>query len=438
MSGPQLAPGVRRVGARLLVGGTPARVLQLTPAGSAALDAVLGGTSHPQACALRARLLERGLLLLPPGSPRLDELTLVVPVRGSLAQVRRVLAGVPPGVPVVVVDDGSTPPLELPVPVVRHDRSRGPAAARNAGLAQVRTALVAFVDADVALPAGALERLTGHLADERVVAAAPRVRSDPAPGAAGILEQQLGALDQGAQPAEVRRGAKVSHVPSAVLVVRTAVVRDLGGFDERLQVGEDVDLVWRFGERGAVRYDPAVVVRHAPRARLGIALRRRYDYGTSAAPLDRRHPGRLRHLRLSRFLALPWAAALLHPAAGVAAAAGLIALAPRRLPLLPAAEARRVAVRGLHVSSGAVGRYAVRPGFPLTAAALLLSPHVRRVAPLLVTAYVAGSLDRLRAGPARDLPVRAVLHVIEDLVYSAGVWRGAVAERRWRVLLPGL
>lgn len=438
MSTPQLVPRVRRVGPQLLVGGAPLRVLRLTAAGGAALDALLTGMPHPGVPALRARLLAAGMLLLPPGAARLDEVTVVVPVRGPLRSVRRVLAGVPESVGVVVVDDGCEPPLELPgVTLVRHARSRGPAAARNAGAAEVRTSLVAFVDADVSMPPGSLERLTGHFADERVVAAAPRVTSDPATGLVGVLEEQLCALDQGPVPAEVQRGSAVSYLPSAVLLVRISVLQEVGGFDEQLHVGEDVDLVWRLGARGSVRYDPEVVVRHAPRIRLGAALRRRYDYGTSAGALDRRHPGRLRHVQVSPSSVLPWAAALLHPAAGVAAVVGLLVVAPGRLPVLPTAQARRVAAAGQWVSFGAVGRYAVRPAWPLTAA-LMLSPRVRRLGPVLAVAYAAGSCSRLRRGPVQDLPARVLLQVLEDVAYSTGVWGSALEERRWRVLLPGL
>jgi GT2 family glycosyltransferase len=123
-----------------------------------------------------------------------------------------------------------------------------------------------------------------------VAAVAPRV-NDPA-------------LDMGASPAEVAPGGRVAYVPSAALIVRRAA---LGGFDEALRYGEDVDLVWRLHDRGwRVRYDPRVVVAHARAARRRARVARRFRYGTSAAPLAIRHPG-----RLAPFVLAPGPAAVL-------------------------------------------------------------------------------------------------------------------------------
>lgn len=435
---PQLAPGVRRPAAGLLVGGSPLRVLRLSPGGSDVLDALLKGDPDERAATLEQRLVEAGLLLRAPGPASLAEVTVVVPVRGRAEEVQVVLDSLPSGVPVVVVDDGSPSRIDLQrdgVLVLRHPRSAGPAAARNTGAAQVRTDLVAFVDAGVALPEGALERLTGHFHDPRVSAAAPRVVSGAARGWTGVLEQQLCALDQGGAAAQVRPQGAVSYVPSAVLLVRRSALERAGGFDEQLSVGEDVDLVWRLSQQGVVRYDPEVVARHAPRARLLPALLRRRDYGRSAGPLDRRHPGQLRHLRVSAWSLLPWAVAAVSPAAALATAGALVVAAPRRLTELPPTEARRLALAGQWASFGAVGRYAVRPGWPLLAAAWAWAPS-RRLATSLSLAYVVGSRARLLGGPPRDLPARAVLSVLDDLAYSAGAWQSARQERRWRVLLP--
>ena len=77
------------------------------------------------------------------------------------------------GCPVVVVDDGSAEPSEVAAVaagarLLRHERARGPAAARNAGLRAAGTELVAFLDSDCVPEAGWLERLAGHLTDPRV------------------------------------------------------------------------------------------------------------------------------------------------------------------------------------------------------------------------------------------------------------------------------
>ena len=56
-----------------------------------------------------------------------------------------------------------------------------------------------------------------------------------------------------------------------------------------------MDLIWRLVDAGwRVRYDPRVVVAHDD----GRRLVKRFHYGTSAAPLSHRHPGRLAPLTL--------------------------------------------------------------------------------------------------------------------------------------------
>src|SRR5258705_74599 len=78
----------------------------------------------------------------------------IVPVRAPAPYLAEALASVlaqePPPDAVVVVDDGSDPPLRLDeqVRVVRIESSAGPAAARAAALAELDTDLVALADAD--------------------------------------------------------------------------------------------------------------------------------------------------------------------------------------------------------------------------------------------------------------------------------------------------
>ena len=89
---------------------------------------------------------------------------------------------------VVVVDDGSSPPvapglraLDLPFRLeVVEQQNAGAAAARNAGAAAARGELLVFVDDDMQVCPGFLQHhLTPHLEGERVVVLG-RIRGDPA------------------------------------------------------------------------------------------------------------------------------------------------------------------------------------------------------------------------------------------------------------------
>jgi mycofactocin system glycosyltransferase len=420
------------------------RSLRLSAQGVEALDALLAGETHPGVAAMERRLVAAAMLLRAAGASHRDEVAVVIPAHASAADVSRTLVGVPAGVTTVVVDDASASPLvdglqsRDGLSVLRLARQSGAAAARNAGAGATMGEVLAFVDADVDLAPGWLDRLSGHFAHPDVVAVAPRIRSRPAAGVLDVLERDLCALDLGPASGDVRRGARVSYLPSTVLLVRRSAFDAVGGFDEALTIGEDVDLVWRLQEHGTVRYDAQEVAQHGPRVSLRAALRRRWDYGSSAGPLDRRHPGRLRHLVLSVWSALPWAAAVVHPGLGITMGAALVGFAPRGMPALPPGQARSLAAAGQWSGARGVARYAVRPLWPVTVAAAVMSRRARRLLPVLAVCYLGATARDLTAAPLSRAPVRLALRLVEDIAYSGGVWQSCTRERRAGPLLPEL
>ncbi len=92
--------------------------------------------------------------------------SVIVPVYNDACNLRRcltALAARPPGCEVLVVDDGSTDDSSsvaatFGARVLRLEANRGPAAARNHGARHAHGEILFFVDADVVLAPGALER----------------------------------------------------------------------------------------------------------------------------------------------------------------------------------------------------------------------------------------------------------------------------------------
>jgi mycofactocin glycosyltransferase len=428
-------PGVRRYhGGRVVVGGTPLRVLRLSAAGARHLDRWLDGEPVDRRHhAFAGRLLRAGIV-----HPRWEaapltaaDVTVVVPARDPAGPLPA-----PAGVArVLVVDDGSARPL--PGAAVRHEHARGPAAARNSGWRLAGTDLVAFLDADVTPVDGWLGPVLAHFCDPAVDAVAPRVRSAPGSGLISRYERVRSPLDLGAQAAGVRPGGRVGHLPSAALVVRTASLRRLGGFAEDLRYGEDCDLVWRLAEAGGtVRYEPAAEVLHAPRPGLRQWCAQRFHYGTSAAPLALRHHHAVAPVRMSAWSALSWtAAAAGRPVAGAGLAAVTAALLPRKLrrAQVPGAESLRLATSG-HLGAGRqLADAATRTWWPVALPALAATPTGRR---LLAAAYARHVQDWYRLRPPVDLPRWLLLRGLDDLAYGAGVWWGAWRHRTVRPLLP--
>jgi mycofactocin system glycosyltransferase len=379
------------------------------------LDRVAAGDDVPLGALVR-RLLDLGVIhpvtsVGDGGATTAADVTVVMPVLGAAPPV------VPAGT--ILVDDGSTPPI--PGATLRSPTPLGPGPARMRGLELVTTPLVAFVDADVSLPDGWLDHLLPHFDDPRVGAVAPRVVSTPGATLLARYETRHSPLDLGPVPARVRLGTRVAYVPAAVLVCRVAALREVGGFDPTLRYGEDVDLVWRLDAAGwTVRYEPDTVVEHAPRATWRAWGHQRIGYGSSAAPLARRHPGALTPVRTNGWTATAWALLVTgHPLA----AAGLVlasatALVPR-LPL-PAAVSLRLAVGGM-----------IRAGTPLASA-------VRRVWwPIVALAALRSRAARL-ALAASAVAAGHPLRLVDDVAYSIGVWRGVLREREPGPLLPRL
>jgi mycofactocin glycosyltransferase len=404
-----LDPSFERHG-QVVIAGSPLRLFRVTDAGRAVVERIVAG-DDVEPSRLIDRLIEAGAVHPRPAGGRYSsaDVTVVMPVHGRLGVV-------PAGA--VVVDDASQPPVATAT--IRREQRGGPGAARMSGLEHVSTPLVAFVDADVELPANWLDPLVAHFDDDAVGLVAPRVRSANAPGVLARYERRRSPLDLGAVPARIRSGTRVSYVPAAAVVCRVDAVRAVGGFDPTLRFGEDVDLVWRLDETGwRCRYEPTVEVVHAPRSTWRAWIIQRVTYGASAAPLSRRHPGALAPVRMSGWSGATWLlAALGRPAAAVAVGAGTAAALVPKLPDVPPAVALRLAGRG-NLYAGRVLADAVRRvWWPIVAVASLRSRRARLVAAAALVA--AGN------------PVRA----LDDVAYGIGVWRGMLRERTLAPIRP--
>lgn len=473
---------LRRGGVVRVLGGDPVTLVTPSPVVAGLLDDEVIATDTPAGAALARALTDRGMAHPDVSGPvamqnpaaGLDEVTVVIPVHddaeGVAALVQALEADRARGLRVVVVDDCSTVPQVIPatddpsrsVRVVRHERSRGPAAARNTGTSVAvadGAEVVVFLDADVLPLPGWLDPLLAHLDDPRVVAAAPRiVAADPGRFWVRGYETARSALDMGAVPARVRPRTRVAYVPSAALAVRPdrlPPAPDGGGagpFDDRMHVAEDVDLCWRVERAGdLIRYEPASRVAHRHRTDLWPLLARREFYGRGAAPLAARHGA-----HVAPAVAAPWSLAV---AAGVwsatplgllvAAAAALRAWRRTRALTGDDRAAAELVARGAGASIRQLPEALLRPYWPLTAIALAVTarshtPLVRGLRRRVAAAALAEGLWHWWAArepgrwPADEPLGHMILHRLDDLAYGIGVWRSAWWARSARALRPEL
>ncbi|SHH07912.1 mycofactocin system glycosyltransferase [Jatrophihabitans endophyticus] len=436
-------------------GGQPARVLRLSAAGRQAWADLRSGA--PVAGRVSGLVARRFVAVgmahpvppVPPVGDGVPSLTVVVPVHDRPAELDRSLAALGGVHPVVVVDDASPDAAAVRRVAARHGArvvrlavNGGPGAARNAGLAAVATELVALVDSDTEATPAALHELAAQLADPLTAAAAPRIRAESGASASARYSRARGSLDLGPEPARVAPYTPVSYVPTAVLVARTEALRDVARaghvFDPALRYGEDVDLVWRLlADGGQVRYCPATTVtHHDPHTWRGL-LARRFRYGTSAAPLARKHPRNLAPLVVHPWYTTAVVALLARrPMTAVGAAAGALVATRRTVAAagLPATAVRPAhVVRGVGQTGLGVARYAVQFAAP----ALLLATTRRRTRTSALALLLAPALTEWRRRRPELDPVRfAAAAVADDCAYGAGVVAGCVRHRTITPLLP--
>jgi mycofactocin system glycosyltransferase len=386
---------------RVVVAGSPLKLFRTSTPGEAVLEAIEAHEGVTQSD-LVDRLLDAGAIH-PVASSSASSFT-----RRDVTVVTPQLGGIVNNDTRITVDDGSTPPIEHAT--IRLLVNSGPAAARNAARPLVDTPLIAFVDADVSLDEQEwLWPLLAHFDDPRVGLVAPRVSGE-----------QGSPLDLGSEPALIRAGTRVSYVPGAALVVRVEAFDSIGGFDEGLRFGEDVDFVWRLAEAGwRCRYEPSSTVWHEPRPTFRGRMRQHAGYGTSAAPLALRHAGALAPTRMNAWTAAVWALlALGHPVLALTTAAGSATALIPKLPGLPPSASLALALRGHLFAAGQLAEAIRRVWWPIVVAGSLVSRRMRWIG-------LAAAAASIRSTPT-------------DLAYGWGVWKGMRRHRTWAPIIPSL
>lgn len=239
----------------------------------------------------------------------------------------RVQAGAPE-FEVIVVDNGSQ---DDTVEIARacgarvlHEAKRGPAAARNCGLRSAAGQIIAHVDADTVPSRRWLAEIYAPFASSSETVAAGNTLCYPPRTGAERYAQAAGL--HSAERAIAR--AEFPFAPSLNMAVRRDAALAIGGWNDALLTGEDVDFSHRLLKMGAKRicYCEKAVVYHLTRSDAKALRRQAAGYGAGAADLYRLYPGEIRWdasktLRMAGLVAGRSALAL---AAAAGARAGIV------------------------------------------------------------------------------------------------------------------
>jgi hypothetical protein len=377
--------------------------------------------TDPQPAKARARRTKRPL-----------RISVIVPTRNAADWIVTCLEAIRASQPAEIIlvdgrsDDGTVLLAEPLVDRVIRDEGQGPGAARNLGTRAARQPWVAFVDADVVLPAGALDALLKEARNRKLAALQAGLHST----GSDYWSEQLAW--------QHNNGRSRSWFGVSASIMQTSVALE-HPFDDRLRSGEDIDLRIRLATAGmAVGVSDGVIAEHRFAPGRDVARDQWSADGAGLGRLVRKH-GRpaLRHLAIPFGAAAYWMAQC------------LVRRMPRRLPYFAGFLAGnwRGAISGLLDQRIAFGPGA-RSAVPLALVALwagVLALGLLAIALLVLVALILPGIPRFLLD-AVWLPVLAVIATaslvwleIASTLPEGHRWRARAERYRVRIfILVGL
>ena len=156
----------------------------------------------------------------------------------TLDNLRRAAAQCSQPVETIVVDNASTDGTAAVAreagAVVICEKVRNIGRVRNTGAAQARGEVLVFVDADTTVPAEFLRRVAEAMADPRCIG-----------GAANIIHSPVSRILRVYLAGWRAIGKALGMAQGAAQFCRREAFLALGGYDESMYMGEDVDFYWR-------------------------------------------------------------------------------------------------------------------------------------------------------------------------------------------------
>ncbi|NWF87664.1 glycosyltransferase [Candidatus Bathyarchaeota archaeon] len=161
------------------------------------------------------------------------------------------------------------------VQLIRNEYTMGRAATRNIGLSRVQTPYVAFVDSDVELPSKWLESCIKKFQDNRIACVSTSVQPD------GYLSHFSELFD-----VQVIPKRPTNNIHGSNMLCKTAIIRELGGFNVNLPDGEDTDLGYRIlHKKLKICFIEDLICKHYVRPSIKSLMKRSFSHGRAGTLL---------------------------------------------------------------------------------------------------------------------------------------------------------
>lgn len=163
---------------------------------------------------------------------------------------------------IIVIDDGSTDDTikfasKHPIKLLKHEKNKGLAEARNTSIKNAVGDIIVFIDCDAKAEKDYIENMVKNYKDDTVAGVGGKAIEVPLGGLANNYRSLFNVQEWGERgESDFLRGLCFSF--------RKAVLKEVGGFNPYYRTnGEDVDICRRIIKKGyKLIYDPAIKVLH--------------------------------------------------------------------------------------------------------------------------------------------------------------------------------